>query len=115
MVTKKSFEVIVIFKGFGNSAISFSYASRILVRNQAPDCISEVRRTIFLFSCRSLWTFATFVIFLRWPKRGALAARLTGLEFRNRVYRSKCGIWRRVFACLCFSAAANGFCLLRGV
>jgi len=34
MATMKSFEVIVVFEGFLNSAISFVYASRILVRNQ---------------------------------------------------------------------------------
>jgi len=32
--TRKNFEVIVVFEGFGNSAISFTYASKILARNQ---------------------------------------------------------------------------------
>jgi LysR family transcriptional regulator, cyn operon transcriptional activator len=34
MATRKSFAVIVLFKGFGNGAISFAYASRILAGNQ---------------------------------------------------------------------------------
>src|SRR6266404_9637192 len=84
-------------------------------RGQAPDCISQVRRTIFLFPCRSHWTFATSGIFSRSPKREALAALLTGSEFPNRVFRSKCGIWKRVFASLCSSAVADGFCSLHEV
>src|SRR5215831_17218292 len=112
MPTRRSFEVIVVSEGFGNSAITFAYASRILVPNQAPDCLLEVRRTIFLLACRSHWIFGISAIFSRLLKREALAARLTGLEFRNRVFRSKCGIWKPVFACLCSSVVANGSCSL---
>src|SRR5262249_5317654 len=97
------------------SAISFAYASRILVRNQAPDCNSQVCRTIFLFRCRNRWTFAISGIFSRSPRREALAERLTGSEFRNRVFRSKCGIWKLVFAFLYSSAVGNGFCSLHEV
>jgi hypothetical protein len=34
MATRVSFAIIVVFKGFGNGAISFAYASRILAGNQ---------------------------------------------------------------------------------
>src|SRR5437764_97530 len=34
MATRKSFEVIVVFEGFGNGAISFAYANRTLAGNQ---------------------------------------------------------------------------------
>src|SRR6266508_2688727 len=84
-------------------------------RGQAPDCISQVSRTIFLLACQSRWTFAISGIFSRWPRQEALAARLTGSEFRNRVFRSKCGIWKRVFGCRCSSAVGNGFCSLHEV
>ena len=66
-------------------------------RRQAPDCIWRAHRTIFSLPCRSPWTFATSAIFSRSPKREVLAARLTGSEFRNRVFRNKCGIWKPVF------------------
>src|SRR6266576_773687 len=85
------------------------------IRGQAPDCISQIYRTIFLLPCRNHWTFAISGIFSRLPRREALAARLTGSEFRNRVFRSKCGIWKRVFECLCSSAVENGSCLLHAV
>src|SRR5947199_8372577 len=68
-----------------------------------------------LFPCRSLWTFATFAIFSRSLKPEVLAGRLTALEFRNRAFRNKCGIWKRVFGWLCFSAAGSGFRLPRSV
>src|SRR4029077_6648519 len=106
-----SFEVICI--GFGNSPISFAYGRRILARNQprtlkafAPPrragafavklliAFAEPAEQYCLFPCRSLWTFATFAIFSRSPKREASAARLTGSEFRNRASRSKCEIWK---------------------
>src|SRR4029077_9381068 len=79
------------------------------------DCIWQAGRTIFFFPCRSLWTFATSAIFSRLPKREVLAGPRTGSAFPNRVFRSKCGIWKPVFACLCFSAEEGGFCLLHGV
>src|SRR6266550_998724 len=102
-------------RGFGNSTISFAYGSRISSFNQALDCIWPARRTISLFPCRSLSRSATFAIFLPLPRREASAARLTGSEFPNRVFRSKCGIWKRVFGCLCFSDVESGFCLLHVV
>src|SRR5436190_6854968 len=104
-----------VTRGFGNSAISFAYGSRISSFNQALDCIWLACRTIFLFPCRSLWISATCAIFSRWPKLGALAVRLTGSEFPSRVFLNRCEIWRRIFACLCFSVVANGFCLRREV
>jgi hypothetical protein len=104
-----------VFKGFVNGAISFAYASRILARDQALDCILQDRRTILLLACRSRWTFAISGIFSRSLRREALAARLTGSEFRNPVFRSKCGIWKQVFACLCSSAVENEFCSLNEV
>src|SRR3954464_15331980 len=85
------------------------------IRGQAPDCILQVGRTILLLACRSLWTLATSGIFSPSPKPAALAAQLTGEEFRNRVFRSKCAIWKWVFVCLCSSAVGNGFCSLHAV
>src|SRR6266481_8413753 len=99
-----------VFRGFGNSTISFAYGSRISPLNQAPDCIWPVRRTIFLFQCRSLWISATCAIFSQLPKLATLAVRLTGSEFPSRVFLNRCEIWRRVFVCLCFSAVESGFC-----
>src|SRR6266487_1247497 len=99
----------------GNSAISFAYGSRISPVNQAPRCIWPSPPDNIPFPCRSLWISATCAIFSRLPKRGASAGRRIGWEFRNRVFRSKCGIWKQVFACLFFSAVGNGFCLLHGV
>src|SRR5437773_9903076 len=83
--------------------------------NQAPDCIWPARQTIFLFRCRTLWISAIYAIFSQSPKLEALAVRLTGSEFLSRVFLNRCEIWRRVFACLCFSAVENGFCLRREV
>src|SRR5438034_11761034 len=68
-----------------------------------------------LFRCRTLWISAIYAIFSRSPKLEALAVRLTGSEFLSRVFLNRCEIWRRVFACLCFSAVGNGFCLRREV
>src|SRR6516225_3092965 len=85
------------------------------IRDQAPDCIWHPHRTIFVLLCRSHWTFAISGIFSPWLRREALAVRPTGSEFRNRTFRSKCGIWKLVFACLCFSVVENGSCLLHAV
>src|SRR6266496_5637360 len=104
-----------VSRGFGNSTISFAYGSRISSFNQAPDCIWPARRTIFLFPCRSLWISDTCAIFSQSPKLEALAERPIDSEFPSRVFLNRCEIWRRVFACLCFSAVESGFCLPREV
>src|SRR5262249_13818937 len=82
---------------------------------QLSDCISRSRRTIFLLACRSLWTFVIFATFWRLLKQEASAAQLIDSEFRNRVFRSKCGIWKQAFGWLCFSAGGSEFCSRRAV
>src|SRR5947207_4992175 len=82
------------------------------IRGQAFDCILQIGQTILLLVCRSLWIFAISGIFSRLPRREGLAARLTDWEFRNRVFRSKCGIWKPIFAFLCSTAGGNGVCSL---
>src|SRR5436305_11322197 len=81
-----------VSRGFGNSTISFAYGSRISPFNQALDCIWPARRTIFGFTCRSLWTSATCAIFSQSPKLEALAVRLTGSESPSRVFLNRCEI-----------------------
>src|SRR5437660_12010242 len=91
------------------------HGERALSRVKLLIAFAEPAEQYCLFPCRSLWIFVTFAIFSQLPKREALAARLTGSEFRNRAFRSKCEVWKRVFGCLCFSVAGSGFCLPRGV
>src|SRR6266853_5477188 len=100
----------LVSRGFGNSTISFAYGSRTSSFNQALDCIGLARRTIFLSPCRSLWISATCAIFSQSPELEALAVRLTDSEFPSRVFLNRCESWRRIFACLCFSAVESGFC-----
>src|SRR5215468_5433932 len=84
--------------------------SRADAYGQAPDCISQARRTIFFLACRSHWTFVIFATSWRLLKQEASAGRLIGLEFRNRVFHSKCGIWKQAFEWFCFSAGGSEFC-----
>jgi hypothetical protein len=93
-----------------------------------PECFREQTRKVkppiafgrraeqySFLACPSLWTFVIFAIFWRLRKLEASAAQLIGSEFRNRVFHSKCGIWKQAFEWLCFSAGGSEFCSRRAV
>jgi len=61
------------------------------------------------FPCRSLWTSATSAYFLAVAEAGNFSRAATGSEFRSGVFRSKCGIWKRLFAYLCSASREADF------